>query len=124
MPGALLLPTGPQEAPTLETGVVATTDHAALNRVAKGTQTVSVWKDARALGKAAGEIAAKLASGTAMSDIEGSVEWTSPAGTTMTAMFLAPVPITKDNLTTVVDAGWISKEDLCQGVSGGPAPCN
>ena len=99
-------------------------DHAALNRVAKGTQTVSVWKDARALGKAAGEIAAKLASGTAMSDIEGSVEWTSPAGTTMTAMFLAPVPITKDNLTTVVDAGWISKEDLCQGVSGGPAPCN
>jgi D-xylose transport system substrate-binding protein len=33
-------------------------DHAALNRVAKGTQTVSVWKDARAIGKAAGEIAA------------------------------------------------------------------
>jgi D-xylose transport system substrate-binding protein len=30
-------------------------DHAALNRVAKGTQTVSVWKDARELGKAAGE---------------------------------------------------------------------
>jgi len=24
----------------------------------------------------------------------------------------------------VVDAGWISKETLCQGVSGGPAPCN
>ncbi|SOE18319.1 xylose-binding protein [Hoeflea halophila] len=99
-------------------------DHAALNRVAKGTQTVSVWKDARALGKAAGEIAAQLASGTAMADIEGATEWTSPSGTTMTAMFLAPVPITKDNLATVVDAGWISQEDLCQGVSGGPAPCN
>jgi D-xylose transport system substrate-binding protein len=39
-------------------------------------------------------------------------------------MFLAPVPITKDNLAHVVDAGWISQEDLCQGVSGGPAPCN
>ena len=25
---------------------------------------------------------------------------------------------------TVVDAGWISKEDLCQGVTDGPAPCN
>jgi predicted ABC-type sugar transport system permease subunit len=73
-------------------------DHAALNRVAKGTQTVSVWKDARALGKAAGEIAAQLASGTAMADIDGASEWTSPSGTTMTAMFLAPVPITKDNL--------------------------
>ncbi|OCW57137.1 D-xylose ABC transporter substrate-binding protein [Hoeflea olei] len=99
-------------------------DHAALNRVANGTQTVSVWKDARDLGKNAGEIAVKLADGTAMSDIEGAQEWTSPSGTKMWAMFLSPVPITKDNLATVVDAGWISKEDLCQGVSGGPAPCN
>ena len=33
-------------------------DQAALNRVALGTQTVSVWKDARELGKNAAEIAA------------------------------------------------------------------
>ena len=31
--------------------------HAALNRVALGTQTVSVWKDARDLGRSAGKIA-------------------------------------------------------------------
>ncbi|HHI71125.1 MAG TPA: D-xylose ABC transporter substrate-binding protein [Rhodobacteraceae bacterium] len=99
-------------------------DHAALNRVAKGTQTVSVWKDARELGKAAGEIAVALAGGTEMSDIPGAVQWTSPSGTTLWAKFLAPVPITKDNLNVVVDAGWISKEDLCQDVSNGPAPCN
>src|SRR6056297_1980159 len=41
-------------------------DHAALNRVAKGTQTVSVWKDARDLGRDAGEIAVAMAGGTAM----------------------------------------------------------
>ena len=99
-------------------------DHAALNRVAKGTQTVSVWKDARDLGKAAGEIAAKLADGMAMGDIEGSASWTSPSGTTMTAMFLKPVPVTQENLSAVVDAGWITKDELCQGVSNGPAPCN
>lgn len=99
-------------------------DHAALNRVALGTQTVSVWKDARELGKAAGEIAVALAGGTEMTAIDGAMEWTSPAGTTMTAKFLAPMPITKDNLSAVVDAGWITKEALCQGVSGGPAPCN
>ncbi len=99
-------------------------DHAALNRVAKGTQTVSVWKDARELGKAAGEIAVALAGGAAMSDIPGAVQWTSPSGTTLWAKFLAPVPITRDNLDVVVDAGWISQEDLCQGVSGGPSPCN
>ena len=99
-------------------------DHAALNRVASGTQTVSVWKDARELGKAAGEIAVALAGGTAMADVSGAQSWTSPGGTDMTAVFLAPVPITADNLSVVVDAGWISKDALCQGVSGGPAPCN
>ncbi len=99
-------------------------DHAALNRVAKGTQTVSVWKDARELGKAAGEIAAALSGGTAMSEVDGTQEWTSPAGTTMSAVFLEPVPITQDNLTTVTDAGWIEVDVLCQGVTNGPAPCN
>ncbi len=99
-------------------------DHAALNRVALGTQTVSVWKDARDLGKAAGEIAVALAKGAKMSEVAGAQKWTSPAGTELDAMFLAPVPITKDNLSVVVDAGWISKDTLCQGVSNGPKPCN
>ena len=35
-------------------------DQAALNRVALGTQTVDVWKDARELGKSAGEAAIQL----------------------------------------------------------------
>lgn len=96
-------------------------DHAALNRVAKGTQTVSVWKDARDLGRAAGEIAVSLANGA---DAGESVQWTSPGGTTMTARFLTPVPITAENLSVVTDAGWITVEALCQGVTNGPAPCN
>ncbi len=99
-------------------------DHAALNRVAKGTQTVSVWKDARELGKAAGELAVAMIGGTAMADLPGAAEWTSPSGTTMTSIFLAPVPVTAENLSVVVDAGWITKEALCQGVENGPAPCN
>ena len=100
-------------------------DHAALNRVALGTQTVSVWKDARDLGAAAGEIAVALAGADGdMMAVEGSQSWTSPAGTDMTAIFLEPVPITADNLSVVTDAGWITVDALCQGVSGGPAPCN
>ncbi|KAJ57035.1 sugar ABC transporter substrate-binding protein [Actibacterium mucosum KCTC 23349] len=94
-------------------------DHAALNRVAIGTQTVSVWKDARALGKAAGEIAVALAAGEA---VEGAAEWTSPSGTTLQSMFLAPVPVTADNLNVVLDAGWIAKDALCAGSS--LAVCN
>ncbi|MBK5947082.1 D-xylose ABC transporter substrate-binding protein [Rhodobacter veldkampii DSM 11550] len=99
-------------------------DHAALNRIALGTQTVSVWKDSRDLGRSAAEIAVALAGGAAMEAVDGAVTWTSPAGTAMTAKFLAPMPITKDNLSAVVDAGWITKETLCQGVTAGPAPCN
>ena len=89
-------------------------DHAALNRVATGTQTVSVWKDARALGKAAGEIAVALAKGDA---VDGAADWTSPGGTTMSSIFLAPVPVTEDNLNVVLDAGWIEKDALCAGSS-------
>ncbi|MDW4549152.1 D-xylose ABC transporter substrate-binding protein [Defluviimonas sp. D31] len=99
-------------------------DHAALNRVAAGTQTVSVWKDARELGKAAGEIAVALAGGTAMEAIPNAVKFTTPGGNEMNAVFLAPIPVTQENLSVVVDAGWISKDALCQGVSAGPAPCN
>ncbi len=97
-------------------------DHAALNRVALGTQTVSVWKDARELGKAAGEIAVALAGGTKMDAVAGATKWKSPAGTEMTARFLAPVPITQENLNVVVEAGWIAKDALCAGVSGGKVP--
>ncbi len=95
-------------------------DMAALNRVALGTQTVSVWKDSRALGKAAGEIAVALANGTAMDAVEGSAVFTSPGGKQLNSVLLKPVPITKDNLNVVLDAEWISKDALCAGVTGVP----
>ncbi len=46
-------------------------DKAAMNRVALGTQTVSIWKNARDLGKAAAEAAVALADGTAMDKFAG-----------------------------------------------------
>ena len=92
-------------------------DHAALNRVALGTQTVSVWKDARTLGAAAATIALELAGGKSFDDIEGAVKFSGgPKGVEMTSVFLKPIPITQENLSDVVDAGWISKEKLCAGV--------
>jgi D-xylose transport system substrate-binding protein len=94
-------------------------DAAALNRVALGTQSVSVWKDARELGKAAGEAAIALAAGTALSDVAGVVQFDSPGGNSMTSILLAPVPITQDNLNVVLDAGWIDEATLCQDVPAG-----
>ena len=100
-------------------------DHAALNRVALGTQTVSVWKDSRDLGRAAGEIAVALAGGAAMDAIPNVQSWTSPGGATLNAVFLAPVPITRDNLDVVIDAGWITRAALCASVPASATPvCN
>jgi len=95
-------------------------DHAALNRVALGTQTVSVWKDARELGKKAAEIAALLADGKKMSEIPGVVKFSGgPKKVEMNSLFLKPVPITRDNLDVVIGAGWIKKDEVCQGVKPG-----
>jgi D-xylose transport system substrate-binding protein len=95
-------------------------DHAALNRIALGTQTVSVWKDARALGKKAAQIATLLAGGNKMGDIPSVVKFSGgPKHVEMNSLFLTPIPITKDNLDVVIGAGWIKKDEVCQGVKPG-----
>lgn len=98
-------------------------DRAALNRVARGQQTVSVWKDARELGKKAAEAAVLLSRGTALNAIPGATTWADgPRKVPMNALFLAPVPITQANLNVVIEAGWAPKDVVCQGVSGANAP--
>ena len=101
-------------------------DKAALNRVALGTQLVSVWKDSRALGKVAAEAAVAIAEGKDPASLEGVGKFSGGAkGVEVNAILLAPNPITKDNLNDVIDAGWISKEEACAGVKAGTVPaCN
>ncbi|WP_370640240.1 D-xylose ABC transporter substrate-binding protein [Aurantimonas sp. HBX-1] len=98
-------------------------DFAALNRIARGTQTVSVWKDSRELGKRAAEIALDLADGTEMNAIEGVETFNGgPNGVEMQSIFLTPVAITQENLDTIIDAGWVSKEVVCQGADASKVP--
>ncbi len=100
-------------------------DAAALNNVALGNQTVDVWKDARLLGKAAGEAAVQLCNKVTVDKITGAAPFTTPGGNSLSSILLTPQPITKDNLNVVLDAGWIAKDKLCQGVDAatGPAAC-
>ena len=91
-------------------------DQAALNRVALGTQTVDVWKDARALGTAAGEAALQLCKDADASKVAGASPFTTPGGTDLATILLTPIPVTQDNLDVVLDAGWIDKAALCDGV--------
>ena len=95
-------------------------DHAALNRIALGTQTVSVWKNSRALGAQAAKIASLLAEGNRMSEIPGAIKFAGgPKKVEMNALLLTPIPITNDNLNVVLDAGWVSKAEICKGVRPG-----
>jgi D-xylose transport system substrate-binding protein len=108
-------------------------DAAALNRVALGTQAVSVWKNAFALGQTAGDIATQLCGGTALKDAKApsdlpagaapesvdAVDFTTPGGNTVSSITLSPTPITQDNLNEVIDSGWVTKDVVCAGVTAG-----
>lgn len=98
-------------------------DLAAINRVALGTQTVSVWKNSKDLGKIAGEAANMLADGKAMTDIPGVSKFADGKNKVeMNAILLQPTPITKANINVAIEAGHISKEQACAGVTAGAVP--
>ena len=95
-------------------------DLAAINRVALGTQTVSIWKDSRQLGKAAAEAAIAMADGKAVADLPGVKKFNQgKKGVEMNAILLPPTPITKDTLNLAIDGGWITKNKACAGVKKG-----
>ncbi len=99
-------------------------DKAALNRIAKGQQTVSIWKNSMLLGAAAAKAAIELASGKKPSEVSGATTFVTESGKDQPALLLNPIAITRDNLNEVVDANWISKSELCDGVtSNAPAAC-
>jgi D-xylose transport system substrate-binding protein len=53
-----------------------------------------------------------------MTKIPGATEFASgETGVAMQSLLIPPVPIQKDNLDVVIDAGWITKDEVCQGVT-------
>ena len=94
-------------------------DQPALNRIALGTQTVDVWKDARLLGKTAGDAAIALCKQADASKVSNAKPFTTPGGIQVSSILLTPQPITKSNLNVVLDAGWTTKDNVCKGVAAG-----
>jgi D-xylose transport system substrate-binding protein len=92
-------------------------DHAAINRIALGTQTVSIWKDSRDLGKLSGEMAVALANGKKMASLPNVKPFSGgPKHIAINGILLAPLAVTKANLNVIVDKGWITKAEVCAGV--------
>ena len=99
-------------------------DLAAINRVALGTQTVSVWKNSVELGKTAAAAAIALADGTAMDKIPGVAKFNGGKNKVeMNSILLAPTPITIANVGDAIAAGHITKEQACAGVKGDVMGC-
>jgi D-xylose transport system substrate-binding protein len=95
-------------------------DHAAINRIALGSQTVSIWKDSRDLGKLAGESAVALAQGKKMGDLPNVKPFSGGAKhVKVNGVLLTPLAVTKDNLDVIVGKGWITKDEVCAGVKPG-----
>jgi D-xylose transport system substrate-binding protein len=113
-------------------------DPANLNNVAQGKQYVDVFKNANELGKATGAAALALCAGGDIASLklaEGLIApdvapvagltaqpFKTPGGNTVASFILQPTPLTADNLQVAIDAGQITKADLCKGVDAATAP--
>ena len=75
----------------------------------------------------------QLAEGTALADVTAPDDlgdsapaagtaagvFTTPGGVDVYSVILTPLPITQENLNVPIDAGWITAEEVCQGVTAG-----
>lgn len=95
-------------------------DKNVLNRIAKGEQTMTVWKDANALGDVAAKAAVEIIQGAKIDAVTGVKAVKTESGASQPSIILDPVAITRDNLDLVVKSGWISKDVLCNSVTKNP----
>jgi D-xylose transport system substrate-binding protein len=113
-------------------------DTANLNNVALGKQYVDVFKNANELGKAAGAAALQLCAGKKIGEVtlpNGLIaadvapvagltvqDFKTPGNNTVKSFILQPTPLTAETLQKAIDAGQITKADLCKGVDAAKAP--
>ncbi|MEP3280210.1 MAG: substrate-binding domain-containing protein [Stappiaceae bacterium] len=90
----------------------------ALNRIARGQQTFTIWKNAFALGEKAAEIALLLADNKKVD--EATKFDKGPQGVELDSVLLPVDRIDATNLDRTVDVGWATKDRICAGVSDNP----
>lgn len=95
---------------------------AGLQRVLLGEQSMTVIRDDQTQSVVSAQaIAGLLKDGKVPSDlITGSADY--GAGDVPTHL-LTPKVYTIDNINELVDSGWVTKDDLCNGIPAGTGPC-
>ena len=84
-----------------------------LMNVLKGTQTVEVWGNLERTAHAAAQAAIALCHDPDIAKVAGSASVTWPDSDPMRAILLAPVPITKDNIATVIQTDMQWRQQIC-----------
>lgn len=97
----------------------------ALNRIARGQQTFTIWKNAYELGQTAATIALQLSEGKMGEEIKGSSKFqVSNGGPELNSVLLPVDRIDASNLEKTINVGWATKERICAGVTeNAPAVC-
>ena len=95
----------------------------ALNRIARGQQTFTIWKNAYQLGETAAQVALQLAKGE---DVAEKAPFDKgPEGVELDSILLPVERIDRNNLDRTVDVGWATVDRICAGVTDNPpAICN
>lgn len=91
----------------------------ALNRIARGQQTFTIWKNSKTLGETAAKVALAL---VAKKPVEGQVTITTPKGNKLNAVLLPVDLIDRENLDKPTKVGWTTKAVICAGVTANPPP--
>lgn len=92
----------------------------ALNRIARGEQTFTIWKNAFELGQTAAGVALDLAQ---KKKVEGANKFDKgPKGIELDAKLLPVDRIDAHNLEKTVAVGWATKDGICAGVTTNPPP--
>jgi D-xylose transport system substrate-binding protein len=97
-----------------------------LTAIVVGTQAVDAWGDPSRLGEAAAHAAMALCHDPDITRVEGSTSVTWPGRDPMTAILLAPVAITKDNIGIAIQTNMEWRRLICgdiPGVPGFPSAC-
>lgn len=90
----------------------------ALNRIARGQQTFTIWKNAYELGQTAATVALALAQGE---EVPGAIKFDKgPQGVELDAVLLPVERIDRTNLDKTVDVGWSTQDRICAGVTEDP----
>jgi D-xylose transport system substrate-binding protein len=102
-------------------GAGSTASTMGLASVVDGTQTAEVWGNPERIGAAAAQAAVALCHDPDITKVAGSSSVTWPGRDPMTAILLAPVAITKDNLSIVVQTSAYWWQAICGGYVPPPA---